>query len=148
MECITCQAPNPDDLVYETKHWRIVLAPDQSYLGRCYVTLKKHCGDLAELEREEWLDFAELVKKLEGALKKSFNATLFNWTCLLNGAYQNNPPNPHVHWHFRPRYKHRVEFAGLLFEDKEFGHHYSRETNHEVPKDIREGIIERIRENL
>jgi len=148
MECINYQVPNPDDLVYETKHWKVILDPDQSYLGRCYVSLKRHCGDLAELTKEEWLDFAELVKKLEGALRKSFDATMFNWTCLLNDAYQNNPPDPHVHWHLRPRYSHKVEFAGLLFEDKEFAHHYGRGTNREVLKDIREGIIGRIRENL
>ena len=148
MECINCQVPNPDNLVYETKHWKVVLAPDQSYLGRCYVALKRHCGDLAEMEKEEWLDFAELVKKLEGAMKKSFDATMFNWTCLLNDAYQNNPPNPHVHWHFRPRYSHRVEFAGLLFEDKDFGHHYARGMAKDIPRDVREGIIGRIRENL
>lgn len=86
------------------------------------------------------------MKKLESALKKSFNATMSNWTCLMNNAYQNEPPNPHIHWHFRPRYNHKVEFAGLTFEDPEFGHHYDRTRKQEISVDVKRKIIEKIRE--
>ena len=148
MECISCQKPNYNELIFETKFWKVILASDQAYLGRCYITLKRHSGDLAELTDEEWLDFSELVKRLESALKKSFNATMFNWTCLMNNAYQNEPPNPHIHWHFRPRYNHKVEFAGLTFKDPEFGHHYDRARKQEVSNDVKRKILEKIRENL
>src|SRR3989344_6640821 len=127
MKCDGCQKTNKDELIFETKFWKIIIAPDQAYIGRCYVTLKRHCGDLAELENSEWSDFIELVKKLESALKKSFDATMFNWTCLMNNAYQHDPPNPHVHWHFRPRYRNIVKFEEDVFEDPEFGHHYNGE---------------------
>lgn len=148
MKCYSCQKPNKDGLIFETKFWKIIIASDQAYLGRCYVTLKRHCGDLAKLENSEWSDFIELVKKLESVLKKSFNATMFNWTCLMNNAYQNDPPNPHVHWHFRPRYNHKVEFAGEVFEDPEFGHHYSRERKQEVSDIVKNKIVDKIKENL
>jgi len=148
MECISCQTPKQDELICETAYWRVILAPNQSYLGRCFVTLKRHCGDLAELKQEEWLDFAEIIKRLESALKKSFKATMFNWTCLMNNAYQVDPPNPHVHWHFRPRYNHKVEFAGAIFEDPEFGHHYDRARTQEVSDRVKKKIIEKIKENF
>ena len=148
MKCDGCQKPSENELIYQTKLWKVIIVSDQAYLGRCYVTLKRHCGDLAELEPQEWSDFIEVVKKLESALKKSFNATMFNWTCLMNNAYQNDPPNPHVHWHFRPRYNHKVEFAGEIFEDPEFGHHYSRERKQEIPNVIKNKIVDKIRENL
>jgi diadenosine tetraphosphate (Ap4A) HIT family hydrolase len=148
MKCIYCEKPNENELIFETEFWQVILSSDQGYLGRCYVILKRHCGDLAELTDEEWLDFSEVVKKLESALKKSFNATMFNWTCLMNNAYQSESPNPHVHWHFRPRYNHKVEFAGLIFEDPEFGHHYDRTRKQEVAKDIKIKILEKIKENL
>ena len=143
-KCIICQYLKKDIPIYETKYWRVVLASDQRYLGRCFVALKRHCGNLAELKKEEWLDFAELAKKLEAALKKAFDATMFNWTCLMNNAYQEAHPNPHVHWHFRPRYNHKVKFAGLIFEDEEFGHHYDNVKSKEISTETKNKIIEKI----
>ena len=152
MECGICKLLNKENEegIYETEHWKVALSPYQTYPGRCYVTLKRHAGDLAELEKEEVLDFSELVKKLETALKKAFGATMFNWTCLMNDAYQEKIPKPHLHWHFRPRYSDKVEIAGLIFEDKEFGHNYSRdrERSQEVSEDVRKKIIKEIRKNL
>lgn len=113
------------NLIFETTYWNVFLMPNQTYLGYCSVSLKRRdCGDLADVTNEEMLDFLQLAKKLENALRKAFNATMFNWTCLMNLSYQNNPPTPHMHWHFRPRYDHPVKFAGLEFTDKFFGQHY------------------------
>ncbi len=112
------------------------------------VILKRHSGDLAKLKKEEWEEFIELVKKLESALRKSFDASMFNWTCLMNGAYQEKNPKPHVHWHFRPRYGHKVEIANLVFEDLEFGHHYDRTKKREISEKVRNIIISKIKENL
>ena len=147
MECRYCEETDKN-LIYETKHWKVFLAFEQSYLGRCVVVLKRHCGDLAELKREEWLDFVELVRKLESALRKAFGATMFNWTCLMNNAYQHDPPNPHVHWHFRPRYDHEVKFAGEVFRDPDFGYHYDRKRTQMVSEEVKRKIIEEIRKYL
>ena len=149
MECIHCnKSSKDDDFIFETGYWKVSLAEDHSYLGRCYINLKRHSGDLAELKQEEWDDFIKLVKKLESALKKAFNATMFNWTCLMNNAYQTNPPNPHVHWHFRPRYNHNVKFSGEIFEDIEFGYHYNRDRKKITSNEINRKIINKIKENL
>jgi diadenosine tetraphosphate (Ap4A) HIT family hydrolase len=147
MNCDICkfvkEAKNP---VLETKYWKVLLANDQAYLGRCYVSLKRHCGDLAELKTEEWNELLVIIHKLEKSIMMAFGADLFNWTCLMNMAYQNSPPNPHVHWHFRPRYSRPINFAGLTFEDPEFGSHYARETERsfEVPESVQREILEKI----
>ncbi len=66
----------------------------------------------------------------------------------MNDAYKKSPPKPHIHWHFRPRYDRKVEFAGLLFEDPEFGSHYDKNRTLEVSDETKKKIIEKIKENL
>lgn len=136
--------------ILETPLWEVILMEDQRYLGRCVLVLKRSCGDLAELKQEEILDFFDLVKKLEAALRKTFDATMFNWGCLMNDAYQETPPNPQVHWHFRPRYNHPVQFAGQTFTDPNFGHHYLREPKdaYLAPSDLLQLIATEIKKNL
>ena len=134
--------------IIKTKLWTVKLSPDQAYLGRCIIILNRDCGNLSDLTNEELLNFHEIVKKLENGLKKTFNATMFNWTCLMNNSYKNDNPNPHVHWHFRPRYNHPVEFANEVFEDIEFAHHYSKERKRIVSKEILSKISVKIIENI
>jgi len=150
MECDICKfAKIAENSVFETKYWIALLASDQAYLGRCYVSLKRHCGDLAELKSEEWKDLIILIGKLEKSVKRAFDADLFNWTCLMNLAYHNSPPNPHVHWHFRPRYSNPVDFDNLTFKDPEFGNHYAREAERsfEVSEETQHKIIEKIKKS-
>jgi diadenosine tetraphosphate (Ap4A) HIT family hydrolase len=148
-ECKICKyLGDKSSLVYETKYWRILLNDDQAYLGRCFVNLKRHCGDLAELKKEELLDFLEVVKSLETASRKAFGAVMFNWTCLMNHAYKAKIPAPHVHWHFRPRYDRLIKFAGIAFKDPEFGHHYDRDRKQIVSSKIIIQIVKKIKENL
>ncbi len=109
------------ELVAETEHWLIILAPDQRNLGTCVVALKRDEKELSGLKDEEWADLALVVKKLESAIRKAFNATMFNWGCLMNSSYLEDPACPHLHWHFIPRYKNQVEFNGKTFYDPCFG---------------------------
>ncbi|MGZ7135881.1 MAG: HIT family protein [Methanobacterium sp.] len=138
---------NYGDVMFETPYWIIFLAPSQSNIGTCVVALKRHYGTLDGLKNEEWLDFADVVKKLEYSLKKSFNATMFNWGALMNADYLMKNPDPHIHWHFIPRYRNKVIFEGLIFDDKYFGSMHPRPFR-EVSHEIRKKIIEKIKENI
>lgn len=131
-----------------TKYWVVILAFDQGYLGRCFVTLRAHKGSLGKLSNDEWNDFALIVKALEEACRRGLSSTLFNWSCLLNNAYQEKPYRPHVHWHFRPRYENVVTINGEKFEDPDFSHHYDREHKHLVGGETLAMILERIKANL
>jgi diadenosine tetraphosphate (Ap4A) HIT family hydrolase len=135
-------------VIYETKYWEVKLSPDQAYLGRCTVKIKRDVSTLSELRKEEWLDFADIVIKMENALKKTFNATMFNWTCLMNNAYLQKSYKPIVHWHFRPRYTKKVKFLGNTFEDKEFGKHYDRKRKEIVSSELLSKIAEEIKKNI
>lgn len=141
---------NYGDVIVETDHWFILLAPDQKNLGTCVVALNRYERDLAGLKDEEWEEFSKIVKSMQSAYKKVFNATMFNWGCLLNSSYLKDPPNPHVHWHFIPRYKQKVEFEGLTFEDPCFGFSTmkSKEGVRKIPENVRMKIIEQISANL
>ena len=141
---------NYGDLILESQYWFILLAPDQKNLGTCVIAIKRDEGDLAGLKDVEWAEFGKIVKNLQFALKKTFNSTMFNWGCLMNSSYLKNPPNPHVHWHFIPRYKNNVEFEGLIFKDPCFGFSTMKSNQgiRKIPKKAREKIIEKINENL
>ncbi len=131
-----------------TKKWIVNLAPDQGYLGRSYITLREHKASLSELSSEEWEEFTNIARQLEVACKSAFSATLFNWTCLLNNAYRDKPFNPHVHWHFRPRYESPVKINELTFLDPEFGYHYDREQRRDVDFKTFQAIFEKLKKEL
>lgn len=148
-ECLGCESSTQDpNFIYQTEYWKVLLHPDQAYLGRCIVTSNRHVGDLADLNFEEWVGYHQVIKQIERGLKKAFKVTLFNWGCLMNNAYQEEPYNPHVHWHVRPRYDHKVEVGGLVFEDQEFGNHYTHERSQIVTPEIQQLIINQIKDNL
>ena len=79
MNCNICEfVEEADNPVIETGHWITFLANEQAYLGRCYVTLKRHCDDIAKLNNKEWLELLEIIRKLELATKKVFKPSSFN----------------------------------------------------------------------
>jgi len=151
MSCPICSwsPDNPDYLLLnETQYWRICLAPNQSLLGTCVISLKRHTGDLANLTDEEFLEFLQVVRNVEASITSAFGATMFNWSCYMNHAYRENPPNPHIHWWAVPRYNHTVEFQGLHFEDPHFGNPYDHYRVLDIPKEIRLEIATAIKTNL
>lgn len=138
-----------EEIVFETPYWKVMLMDQQLYLGRCVIVLKRPCGDLANLNQDEMLDFFEVVKKLENLFRKTFNATMFNWSCLMNDACKANSPKPQVHWHLRPRYENPVKIDGHIFKDPNFGHHYLRGVDEKaVSKEILKVINNKLQENL
>lgn len=139
--CTICKALQFPANLLTTDYWVVILANDQGYLGRCFVTLREHKAALSDLSHAEWEDFALIVKRLEQACHEVFGAEPFNWAAMMNNAYQTDPVDPHVHWHFRPRYKHPVEILGHTFSDPEFGNHYDRDQRDHVDTEVFEEII-------
>ena len=149
MACPICSW-SPDDpkylLLYETKYWRVVLALNQSLIGRSVFHLKRHCGDLADLTPDELLEWLTLVKTFEYALQRAFDATMFNWSCYMNLAYREIPPEPHVHWWAVPRYNNPVQIDSWVFEDPQFGNPYDHNRWIEVPRELHQHIAGRIKQ--
>lgn len=135
-----------DVQIIETEKWRVVLDPNQQFLGKAFVTLLDHKSSLSDLDGDDWRDFEVLVGRLEPALKKAFQPSHFNWSCLMNLAAMSGQET-HVHWHIHPRYAEPVEIAGETFEDTQW---YPRKekTDHVVDEKVLRAIAEKIRENL
>jgi diadenosine tetraphosphate (Ap4A) HIT family hydrolase len=126
----------------ETKHFKILISDDQSYFGRLVILLKRPCESLSQVKQEEWEDFSNIVKKLESFFTKTYKATMFNWSCLMNEAAKRGEKTQ-VHFHFRPRYKKQIQVNGEVFRDPNFGFHYistntglSRNASSSVQKDL------------
>lgn len=139
---------NKDDSLLITEHWAVALAPDQGYLGRCYVTLREHKASLSDLSDQEWAEYRDIVRRLERASYEAFGGTPFNWACMMNNAYQEADAQPHVHWHFRPRYSQPVTVNGIEFTDPQFGYHYDRDQRRKVDESTFREIFNRLQAAL
>ena len=149
-KCLFCSMndePSAEEIL-ETIHWRTVVHYDQYYFGRCTVFLKRHAESLETLTVDEWADLKSVIDRMESFFRGEFGADLFNWACLMNLAYRAEVPNPHVHFHFRPRYRNAVEFEGETFLDPEFGGHYQISGKRPLSEATRRALVERLKESL
>ena len=106
--------------LYESKNWEVVFVRwCQEFPGDCIISSKKE--SLSDLTKEEWIELGELEKELERITKKLFDATMFNFACLMNNAYRDKE-TPHVHFHFISRYDGKRIILGKKYKDKHFGY--------------------------
>lgn len=125
--CLEHSDPDTPYLLATTQHWRIYLADQQNYPGRCFIPLNRHCGRLPDLSPEEWAELRTIAGAIEDVWSQQLHMSCGNWACLMNGAYAPEEPNPHVHFHFIPRYRLPVTFGNMTFHDERFGDHYEIE---------------------
>lgn len=140
-----------DDLIFETKYWRVVLvARDQRFLGRAKIRSKIYCGDINCLKGEPWQELHTVIRVYQRAVRQAFGARVFNVGNLMNHAYWMPPYVPHVHWHVFPRYDGPVQFAGIMFRDPQFGEELSHDKRQDfaVGQELKRGIIAAIRAEL
>ena len=135
-----------DITLTETKKWRVVLDPNQRFLGKSFITLLDHKSSLSELSSEEWKDFTQLSKNLERAIKLTFQPNHFNWSCLMNIAASKNLPT-HVHWHLHPRYNKSIQINDTAFTDTEW-YPATSKTDHIVDDETLSKITAKIKKNL
>lgn len=128
--CAICQllrkTPEDDYVVAQSTYWRITLASDQYFVGRCYVTSLRHVPHLSHFSMLEWMDLQAVIRELESAAVHRLGATHVTWAALMNHAYQLEDPQPHVHWHVRPRYAGPTTIGDVEMIDEDFGYHHQR----------------------
>lgn len=109
-------------IIYKGKYWEVVFVKwCQEFVGDCIISCEKE--SLSDLTSDEWVELGELEKELERISKKLFNATMFNFACLMNNAYCDNE-KPHVHFHFIPRYQNQLKLFNKIYKDKHFGYNF------------------------
>lgn len=139
--CDACEfMKSPKNQILITDNWSVGIGNDQPYLGRAYATLKQHKTSIGELSNEDWMEFKDIMFKLENAYRDAFGANVLNIECSMNHAFKSEPFNPHVHWHIYPRYKKSIEIGGVVFDDPLFGSHIDEDlvniVSNEVVKEI------------
>lgn len=65
----------------------------------------------------------------------------------MNSTFRTASPEPEVHWHFIPRYAHKVEFEGLTFEDPDFGY-IPQPIERKIPENAMNKLLNEIKRNL
>ncbi len=123
-------------LLYKSKSWEVIYCDwCQEFLGQCIISSKKE--SLSDLTDTEWQELGQIEKELERVCRKLFDATMFNFACLMNNAYRDNE-KPHVHFHFIPRYKNAVTIFNKKYKDKHFGYNFWKWANSKLKsqKDI------------
>lgn len=109
-------------ILYKSDNWEVVFVDwCQEFPGQCILSSNKE--SLSDLSNDEWIELGILEKELERVCKKLFNSTMFNFACLMNNAYRDNE-KPHVHFHFIPRYKNKLEIFNKVYKDKHFGYNF------------------------
>jgi len=148
MACEICGNIPQEKIIWENRDWVLFLSDDQSYLARSIVACKRHCPSLSDISNAEWESLLEAIQKYETAASCAFHPTNFNWSCLMNNAYQEEKPQSHVYWHVRPRYKKPLEVAGISFADPEFGKHYDPKKKKEVSPKVEQEIIAQLKAGM
>jgi ATP adenylyltransferase len=148
--CDICALHSDKDLILETDYWRVYLSWNQDRLGRCLIVCKEHKRSLIELSPDELSDWTQILHRLHPALYQAFKPTHINVACLMNGAFKDDSPQPHVHWWSIPRYDREVTFEGEMFKDSNYPAIVCDHEGHEkkVNDDMRERIIQTIQEKL
>ncbi len=132
--------PRPDEIIYEGHYWRVLVNLNQNLLGRCVVALKRHEEDLFKLTTHEKEELWSLAAKVRQSLGDLFQADHFNFSFLGNS-------DRHLHLHIVPRYRGTRFFAGLVFDDKAWGHHYDL-IPRRVPPEVALQLVAALKEKL
>lgn len=161
--CPIIENPDPQEAdfrIHEGEFWRVSLRDNQALLGTSFITLKYHKGGLEELSLDEDDEFRDIRNRLIGALGVAFKPDVVNLSCLMNLAFKpptdklptDDPPEfvpqPHVHWHLKPRYSKSRRVEEQVFSDPEFGGYLRIARSQKVSPELGRLIAGRIKENF
>ncbi len=96
--------------IKEYAHWKLLVRNRNTTLGNCVAITKRHMERFSEIKPEEMLEFTDVVKDAEKALRESFQYDKINYLMLMM-------KDRHAHFHLIPRYSTKRVFAGLEWAD-------------------------------
>lgn len=106
--------------LYKDDNWVVIFVSwCQEFPGQCIISSNKE--RISDLTKEDWVSLGKIEKELERVCQKLFDATMFNFACLMNNAYLHNE-KPHVHFQFIPRYRGVRNILNKKYVDKHFGY--------------------------
>ena len=129
-------------LVKEYTYWLVSVHENQGYLGRCIVWCKREDAlSLADATEAEQKELITILRELQEATKRAFQADWFNYAFLGNETR-------HLHGHFVPRYSAPHQFEGITFTDERWGHNYKTDHNFVTPPEVLEAIRIKLKDEL
>ena len=120
------------DFIKEFRYWFLALNWQQGFLGRSLLFLKAHKVDEMELTDEEAAEKHAIYCMWRKAVTRAFSPDKINQAQLGNEEFLHNG---HVHWHFVPRYRRPITFAGASFQSDD------AETQKVIYSDIHKRIV-------
>jgi diadenosine tetraphosphate (Ap4A) HIT family hydrolase len=100
----------PATLLKEFEHWVVLLRPAQATLGSLVLAAKGEATAYSDLQREAFLEQAEVVAAIEKALDRFVRYERINYLMLMM-------VDPNVHFHVIPRYSEARSWDGIAFPD-------------------------------
>ena len=94
-----------DTLIRAYDHWSVLARPKQATLGACVLVAHADVTAYADLPREAFGEFAQVVGDYEAACRAAFAPDKMNYLMLMM-------VDPHVHYHALPRFEAPVSFEG------------------------------------
>lgn len=128
--------PSPEDEVYQSTHWRVILNLNQNKLGNLLVILKRYSDDVTALEDHELMDLWDVVRRSKQTLHLCFSPLHINYCFLMNRRR-------HVHLHIIPRYyEEQRHFEGVVFHDDDHIDH------RRMPPNIHQRLVQVVRDGF
>lgn len=100
----------PATLLKEFEHWVVLLRPAQVTLGSLVLAAKSAATAYADLQREAFVEQADVVAAIEHALGRFVRYERINYLMLMM-------VDPNVHFHVIPRYSEERSWGGFVFPD-------------------------------
>jgi diadenosine tetraphosphate (Ap4A) HIT family hydrolase len=100
----------PESLIAGTRHWVVLLRPQQVTLGSLVLACKGPATAFSEIGSDAFEEFGRVVCDIEACLGAAFAYDKINYLMLMM-------VDPHVHFHVLPRYSGTRSFAGHVFTD-------------------------------
>lgn len=96
--------------IKEYKHWHLLLRNDQVTLGSLVLIEKSFKNKYSEISGSSFLEFGEIIKKIEPTLNELFSYEKINYLMLMM-------KDDEVHYHIIPRYSKVRCFNSIEFID-------------------------------
>jgi len=105
--CELCQGDG-GELLFQGRHYRVVLVEDAAYPGFCRVIWNGHVKEMTDLSAAERAALMDGVWAVEAAVREIMQPEKINLASLGNMT-------PHVHWHVIPRYLDDAHFPSPVW---------------------------------
>ena len=138
--CSIWEKFDEQNLIKEYKHWKLLVRNKHVKVGSCVAITKRHMSSLSEITDEELAEYAEVVRDVEVALKKSFQYDVIHHMMLMF-------VDKHTHFHIIPRYKMPRNFAGKEWIDDWNSDPLVQKTE-PVPQEILDQVRDEIKRHL